>query len=105
MDIFDEKCKCGEEMHILHEDGRNTYGTSYVYWCPQCGSTFQWYSNDPVEAGTWKHPVIATPELSEILDNSATINAERAETRSLRKRMIELMDENQELKKLANLNT
>lgn len=54
---FDEKCKnCGSEMEELHSDGYHTMGTEYWYWCPVCGTTFQWYDSYSVDTGEWKTP-------------------------------------------------
>ena len=57
MEIFDERCKCGGKMDTIHENGRDTKGTEYIYWCPYCGSIFEWYDRSSLESGVWKHPV------------------------------------------------
>jgi formamidopyrimidine-DNA glycosylase len=55
---FNEKCKnCGTEMDEMHEDGRNTYGTTYTYWCPKCGTILHnWYDKYNIQDDDWMSP-------------------------------------------------
>ena len=55
--VFIEECKnCHSEMDTLHEDGRNTYGTAYIYWCPSCGTILRWYDSYPIRDDDWMVP-------------------------------------------------
>ena len=57
MIVFDQKCKnCKTEMDEIHWDGRNTYGISYIYWCPNCGTILRWYDDNPIEDKDWNTP-------------------------------------------------
>jgi len=52
-----DACKnCNTTMDQIHEDGRNTYGTNYTYWCPNCGTILRWYDGFIIEEGDWTLP-------------------------------------------------
>jgi len=54
---FNEICKkCKHTMDNIHEDGRNTYGFSYIYWCPNCGTILRWYDGNKIEENDWQIP-------------------------------------------------
>jgi len=54
MNIFDEKCiECKDEMICLHENGKDLYGTEYIYWCPNCGTILRWYDSFPIRDRDW----------------------------------------------------